>query len=96
MEVQVNDTLTFLDILNIKQGPELTIKVYRKPTHTGCYLHFKSNRPHHAKRGVVHSLVNQAKVICQKQDINNKTKNIRHDPMLNEYSKEFTDSVMKP
>jgi hypothetical protein len=41
--------------------------------------------------------VNQVKVICQNQkDLNNKIENIRHDQMLNEYPKEFTDSVMKP
>jgi hypothetical protein len=80
----------------MKQGPKLTMKVYQKPTHTGRYLHFKSNHPH-IKKGVVHSLVNQAKVICQNQkDFNNKIKNIRHDLVLNEYPEEFVDSVMKP
>jgi hypothetical protein len=35
--------------------------------------------------------------MCQDQkDFNNEIKNIRHDLMLNEYPKEFVDSVMKP
>lgn len=97
MEVEVNNALPFLDVLVMKQGPKLTTKVYRKPTHTGRYLHFKSNHPHHVKRGVVHSLVNRAKVICQDQkDFSKEIRNIRHDLMLSEYPKEFVDSVLKP
>jgi hypothetical protein len=49
------------------------------------------------KWGAVHSLVKSAKVIRQNQkDFNNKIKTIRHELMLNEYPKEFVDSVMKP
>jgi hypothetical protein len=97
MEVEANDTLPFLDILVMMRGPKLAMKVYRKPTHTGRYLHFKSKHPHHAKRDVVHSFISQAKVICQdERDFNNEIKNIRHDLMLSEYSKEFVGSVMKP
>jgi hypothetical protein len=58
MEVEANDTLPFLDVLVMKRDPKLTTKVYWKPTHTGCYLHFKFNHPHHTKRGVIDSLVN--------------------------------------
>jgi hypothetical protein len=59
-------------------------------------LHYKSNRPHHTKRGVVHGLISQAKVICHDQkDFNNEIKNIRHDRMLNEYPQEFGDSIIK-
>jgi hypothetical protein len=49
------------------------------------------------KRGVIHSLISQAKVIYQdEKDFNNKIKNIRHDLMLNEYPQEFAYSMMKP
>jgi hypothetical protein len=96
-EVEANDSLPFLEVLVMKRGPKLTTKVYRKPTHTGRFLHFKCNHPHHVKRGVVHSLVKLAKVICQNQkDFSDEIKNIRHDLMLGEYPKEFVDSVMKP
>jgi hypothetical protein len=96
MEVEVNNTLPFLDFLAMKWGPQLITKVYRKPTHTGRYLHFKSNHPHHVKKGVVHSLVNRAKVICQNQkDFNNEINTIRYELMLNECPKEFVDSITK-
>jgi hypothetical protein len=97
MKVEGNDILLFLNILVMKRGPELAMKVYQKPDHTGCYLHFKSNHPHHVKRQAIHSLIGQSKVICQDQnDFNTEIKNIRHNLMLNEYPQEFTDFVMKP
>jgi hypothetical protein len=70
MEVEANDTLQFLDILVMERGPKLATKVYKKPTHTGCYLHFKPNRPHHGKRGVIHSLISSVRVICHDQQQN--------------------------
>jgi hypothetical protein len=56
-EVEANDTFLFFDISIMKRGPKLAKKVYQTPTHTGRYLHFKSNHPHHVKRGVIHSLI---------------------------------------
>jgi hypothetical protein len=66
-EEEVTDTLPFLDILVIKRGPKLAMKVYRKPTHAGHHLHFKSTYPHHMIRRVFHSLISRAKVMCQDQ-----------------------------
>jgi hypothetical protein len=51
MEVEANDTLSFFGILIMKRVTKLAVKVYRRPTHTGGYLHFKSNHPHHVKNG---------------------------------------------
>jgi hypothetical protein len=72
MEVGINDTVPFLDVMVMKRGPKFTMKMYRKPTHIGRYLHFKSNHPHHVKRGVIDSLISRAKVTCQDQKDFNK------------------------
>jgi hypothetical protein len=86
MEVEIYNTLPSLDVLAMKRAPNLAMKVYRKPTHTGRHLHFKSDHPHHVKRGVSQSLVSRAKVICQnRKDFNKEIKNMRHDVILNEY-----------
>jgi hypothetical protein len=78
MEVKANDTLLFLGVLFMKRGPKLAIKLYHKLTHTGRYLHFKSNHSHHVKRGVIHRLISRAKAVCQDQeDFNNEIKNIQ-------------------
>jgi hypothetical protein len=38
MEVEVKNTLPFLDILTMMRGSNLTTEVYRKATRTGRYL----------------------------------------------------------
>lgn len=52
MEVETNNTFPFLDVLVRKSDSNLSTNVYRKPTHTGHYLHFKSDHQH-VKRGGV-------------------------------------------
>jgi hypothetical protein len=47
IDVEANYTLPFLGVLVTKRGPNLTTEVYKKPTHTGRYLHFKVNCPYH-------------------------------------------------
>ena len=46
MEKEKNDSIAFLDTLitRLEHG-QLSTKVYRKPTHTGKYLHFRSEHP---------------------------------------------------
>jgi hypothetical protein len=78
-------------------GSQTDHKSVPETTHTGRYLYFKSKQAHQVKMGVVHSLVNREKVICQnRKDFNNEIKTIRHDLMLSEYPEELVDSVMKP
>jgi hypothetical protein len=46
---------------------------------------------------VVHNLISRAKVTCQDQkDFKKEIKNMKHDLMLNEYTQEFFDSIIKP
>jgi hypothetical protein len=48
--IKFTTEVPFLDVLDMKQGPKQITKVYRKPTHTGRYLHIKPNHPHHVER----------------------------------------------
>ena len=58
MELEKDRRLPFLDV-TVHRQPDgnLITDTYRKPTHTGRYLHFDSNHPHHVKSAVVTSLL---------------------------------------
>ena len=45
-----------------------SVSVYRKPTHTDRYLHFKSHHPTHVKRGVVRCFHDRARRVISTQD----------------------------
>jgi hypothetical protein len=61
MEVEANDTLSVLEHFCHEEGSKTGQVSVPKTTHTGHYLHFKPNHPHHVKRGVDHSLISRAK-----------------------------------
>ena len=52
--------IPFLDTLPKPKGEEISVSVYRKPTHTDRYLDFNSSHPISAKRAVVRALMDRA------------------------------------
>ena len=55
---------TFLDTLSKPNGEEISVSVYRKPTHTNRYLDFNSSHPISAKIAVVRGLIDRDENIC--------------------------------
>ncbi len=51
-----------------EQDGSITFTVYRKPTHTDQYLHFKSHHPLHQKLGVVRTLLDRCKTVVTKEE----------------------------
>ena len=63
-ETERDQALPFLDVLVCRKDNVITTKVYRKPTHTGQYLHFKSNHSNSTKSGIIRTLVMRAENVC--------------------------------
>ena len=68
MEKENNGSIAFLDTLITRmEHGQLSTKVYRKPTHTGRYLHFRSEQPLVHKRAVLNTLLHRAGKLCDEE-----------------------------
>ena len=78
-----NGELAFLDTLLKQDNGEISALVYRKPIHTGRYLHYSSHHPTSCKESVVSSLFNRAyPIITDKDDL--EKENTRKKQVLKE------------
>ena len=98
VEAEKDGMLPFLDTLLCKwEDGSLDVTVYRKPTHTDCYLGFQSHHPPHVKRGLVRCMYDRACAIASKQD--NLQKEEDHFSMVlrsNGYPGAFIHSAAQP
>ena len=70
MEEESNGELAFLDTLLKRNNGEISVLVYRRPTHTDQYLHYSSHHQTSCKESVVSSLFNRAYSIIRNKDAN--------------------------
>ena len=68
MEEESNGELAFLDTLLKRNNVEISVLVYRKPTHTDQYLHYSYHHQTSCKESVVSSLFNRAYSIMATKD----------------------------
>ena len=98
MEIEVEGRLPFLDVLVTRSGSSLVTAVYRKPTHTDQYLHFKSNHPRSTKLGILKSMFLRADRICSNENIRgNEKEHIKKAFEKNGYPRScFNTTLRKP
>ena len=68
MEEESNGELAFLDTLLKQNNGEISVLVYRKPTHTDQHLHYSSHYQTSCKESVVSSFFNRAYSIITNKD----------------------------
>ena len=68
LEQEEDGKIPFLSTQLRKEDGSLDVSVYRKPTHTERYLHFKSHHPTDMKGGVVKCFHNTARGTTSTQD----------------------------
>ena len=69
VEWEVDGKLPFLDVLVLRENGKLSFSVYRKPTHSGSYLHYFSNHSDQVKRSVASGLFLRALRLCSPQHL---------------------------
>ena len=91
VEEPKDNKLPFLDceIKRNKHG-KIDIKVYKKPTHTGQYVHFTSNVDRNVKASAINALVRRAKLVSSTAEyFQEEMDYIEETFILNGYPKEF-------
>ena len=95
IEIEEEGKLPFLDTaVHRCDGGKLRTSVYRKPTHTGAYLNFRSSHPLHAKRSVVSTLFQRLDHITAGEGAKKaEEKQIRLELETNGYPKSFINQT---
>ena len=68
-ELEINNKISFLDVLLIRKNDTLETTVYRKSTNNGVYLHWDSFAPKNWKRSTLHSVLTRAYKICSTKEL---------------------------
>ena len=95
MEEESNGELAFLDTLLKRNNGEISVLVYRKPTHTDQYLHYSSHHQTSCKESVVSSLFNRAYSIINKDDLNKENARIKQVLKENGYQEYTISKIFK-
>jgi len=95
-ECEQDNQLPFLDVLIMRNdNGSLQFKVYRKPTHTGRYLNYKSFHINNHKLSVIDSLVDRAYSICEPKYINDELIHITNSLEKNNYPNRIIKNRME-
>ena len=96
MEEESNRELAFLDTLLKRNNGEISVLVYRKPTHTDQYLNYSSHHQISCKESVVSSLFNRAySIITNKDDLHKENARIKQVLKENGYQESIISEIFK-
>ena len=91
-----NAELAFLDTLLKQNNGENSVLVYRKPTHTEQYLHYRSHHQTSCKDSIVSSLLNRAySIMTNKDDLHKENTRIKQVLKENGYQKSIISKTFK-
>ena len=96
MEEESNGELEFLDTLLKRNNGEISVLVYRNPTHTDQYLHYSSHNQTSCNESVVSSLFNRAySIIINRDDFNKENAKIKQVLNKNGYQESIISKIFK-
>ena len=96
MTEESNAELVFLDTLLKRDDGEISVLVYRKPTHSDQYLQYSSHRQTSCKESVVSFLFNRAySIITNKDDLHKENARIKQVLKENGYQESIISKIFK-
>ena len=96
MEEESNGELAFLDTFLKRNNGEISVLVYRKPTHIDQYLHCSSHHQKSCKESVVSSLFNRTySIITNKDDLHKENARIKQVLKENGYQKSIINKIFR-
>ena len=96
MEEESNEELEFLDTLLKRNNGEISVLIYRKPTHTDQYLQYSSHHQTSCKESVVSSLFNRTySFITIKDDLHKENARIKQVLKENGYQESIISKIFK-
>ena len=97
METEQNSQLSFLDTLIQRNNDNtISVRVYRRPTHTDQYFKFTSHRLARAKKSVITSLFDRAKkIISNPSDQEQEENHLTAVLQTNGYPKKFISNTIR-
>ena len=96
MEEESNGKLAFLNTLLKRNSGEISVLVYRKPTHSDQYLHYSFHHQTFCKESVVSSLSNRAySIITNKDDLHKESARIKQLLKENGYQESAVSIIFK-
>jgi hypothetical protein len=95
-EVEAEGKLAFLDVLVTRIEGAFCTSLYRKPTFSGLYSHYKSCMPDTYKKGLIYTLLHRAHVLCGSWNNWHKEVTFLKDIFIkNSYPSYFVDKCVK-
>ena len=84
------------EIQRFREGNNLEVKIYKKQTHTGQYIHYTSKVAPNIKASVITAWARRTTLVCTKNDyLAEELQYIKITMMLNSYSKSFIGKDIK-
>ena len=94
VEWESEGSLPFLDTEVFRHTANFKFKVFRKPTHSGMFLHFYSWQPAHIKRGVLISMFLRAYRLCDPEFLNGEINYIKRSFKKLTYPDNFINKAL--
>ena len=96
MEEESNGELAFLDTLLKRNNREISVFIYRKPTHTDQYLHYISHHQTSCKETIVSSLFKRSySIITNKDDLLKENARIKQVLNENGYQESIINKIFR-